>query len=232
MISQCTTFHGQDVASRFPREKDIRFRQFFLATAPTIPHPLCDFDSHYETLNFMDKDHSPKAGYVNIGHIYSMSWSLAEHFWNGSTPRVVHAKFDPVSMERLLLMVRRKTAYRPSAQYGLTQPFVPTTSVPNVPVTRNPSSLLEAGSPIAAREPAGFQPHFKPIGPTALYANMSESRISTHQNSERQPLLPSHRGDPEFRSEYSKTGFVKTLWAYLKKTRIGIIIRFLLCRDC
>ena len=236
-----TTFKGKPLTKRFKRgrRKNIPREWFeYLAIAPASDHPLLeDLPRLYRTLDFENCTATDAPAYVKVSEVYSMDWRDAQLLWRGNAAQQQPARLDAASLATLLYAVNVGGRYIVEEQYD------PTAVLPQL--ARQPtatSSTLAAGKRIATSSPAEGDPLslvIPPVGspiPDRPVAAKTTSTVRTHPPvgrshpgrtlvNEQQPLLPSYHRNQAPGDSSPEKGFFGWLWAYLKKTRLAIIIR-------
>ena len=228
MILQLTSFKGKSLVQRFNKKNDPK-RNWprYLAISPAANHPLYERgELAYRTLYCEDQASSNKAGYVNISQIYEMDWRDAQPYW-GTRPNM---RLDAESLAMVLSAVHRLTGsgrkeqYHPISQAGLaptaSPPLIETEHVQRAPVQDTVSDHFSRLVSVPGRvEPhKASQPSQRPrIVDRCLYPSDTE------------PLLPMHRSRKPSQPSAGGNDFFAWLCNYMKRTRLGIIVRFLCC---
>ena len=237
-----TTFKRKPLTQRFKPKQEARngyanWRRY-LAVAPRLEHPLRELRrSLYEPLTLENGLSMEKPGYVNVSDVYSMEWQDAQPYWQGQGSLRQKTRLDAGSLKRLLDAAEQIGRFKAGEQYDptlLAQPAFYPIAAPQLP---NLPPSPDAGNPLPlAIAPVGR--HMPPVAqaPQTPQIAKTTSTQRTHPpagrspaNHERQPLLPIYHTRPLRPDHERDGGFFGWLWTYLKKTRLGIIVRFVGC---
>ena len=231
--SQLTTFKRMSITERFNERWNIHERANHLSILTSSPHPLAALG--YRTLQPSVGGSHVRPGYMKISAVYSMDWRAAEHFWGGKKPRVRKAAFCTADMEYILSNVRRLTEYRvPLAQAPATLLRPSSAAIPVHIGTspRFPSSTavthgrVDSGVSLLPSPSDAPSPGFVAV---PAYRRELAAAAPLKRDDERRPLLPRHNASSAPKREDCSGGSFSWLWSYLKPTRLGIIISFVLC---
>ena len=185
----------------------------------------------YRTLTLEGSTPMDKAGYVKISDVYSMDWQDAEPLWGANSPKSQKAQLDAKSLKALLFATCRLAGYSPGGQYDPNL-SCPTPTAPQSYASPAPYTLVDGGLLLIPLSSLVVRPGPKAaVNPKAIPYPYSEPRVSTSRSDERQPLLPIYQADHPQRHRDLQQGFCAWLWEYLKRTRLGILVRFLCCCD-
>lgn len=228
MLLQLTSFKGKSLVQKFKKKNDPK-RNWprYLAISPAVNHPLYERgELAYRTLYCTDQASLNKAGYVNISQIYEMGWRDAQPYWGTRS----NMRLDVESLAMVLSAVRRLTGSGRKEQYH------PTSQASLAPTASPP--LIETEHVQLAPEQDTISDHFS--GPVSV-----PSRVETHKASppsqririsgrclypsDTEPLLPMHRSRKPSQPSAGGNDFLSWLCGYMKRTRLGIIVRFLCC---
>lgn len=231
-----TTFGGNELTTHFNGRNGFLHWREYLSIAPASNHPLFAYDPMYRTLTLENHPSAPRAGYVKVSEVYSMDWQDAQPFWKANSTQPQRRRLDDASLATLLSAVAEVGRYSPEVQYDPTMISQHVTSAVAAPSLASRSFVVEPApienGPLALiTPPAGPRVSRVSSGTVTTPTAKAHPRTNSFPAvetpiSERQPLLPSYHERPTHQDGETDLGFFGWLWAYLKKTRLGVIIHF------
>jgi hypothetical protein len=202
------------------------------------PHPYFERGNQmYRILTLENGETMTKPGYLNVSVVYAMPWQGAQPLWARDGRSVLRRRLDRASMRTVLDALNQIAGYRRHGHNGVHNPASSSLppAFPSIPgdASHGPQTTSGQRTRVPVLTPAATDP---------LQTLLQQSRMglqlaipakpdrNTSSHGERRPLLPTHHQNVGPGGGPVLQGFLAWLWDNLKRTRLGVIVRSLLCQ--